>query len=135
MSLPHPVKRDPQSTHGSLIERVFAADAALDADAFVKLLSDDVRLRIGSQPALQGKAAVRQAIGGVFGMMRAGLEHKLHERWESAETIVYEAEVTYHLKDGRDVDLPYTNVLRLTGNGLVQDYSIYIDLAPLSARS
>lgn len=72
MSLLHPFKRDHHSTHKALIESVFAADAALDTDAFMKLLSDDVRLRIGSQPALLGHAAVRQAITGLFGMMRTG---------------------------------------------------------------
>lgn len=42
--------------------------------------------------------------------------------------------MTYHLKDSRDITLPYTNVLRLAGNSLVQDYRIYIDLAPLAAN-
>ena len=116
-----------------IVDQVFAADGAMNTAAFVALLTDDASLRIGSHPALQGKAAITEAVNGVFAMMRSGLEHRLIEMWGTDDVLVYEAEVTYRLKDGRDLVLPYTNVLRLADTGRVADYRIYIDLAPLNS--
>ena len=120
-----------KDAHAHLIEAIFKADHALDLDGFMALLAADVSLRIGSQPPLEGRAAVSQAIGGLFAGMRSGIEHHLHETWHSDHSVIYEAVATFHLKDGRDVTVPYMNALRLNDQGLVRDYRIYIDLAAL----
>ena len=120
-------------TPDTLIAAIFAADAALDLDGFMALLTDDVQLHIGSQPPVPGRAAVRQAIAGLFGLLRGGVRHRLLARFGSpAGTLAYQAEASFALKDGRDVTLPYVNLLHLAPDGRVDDYRIFIDLAPLS---
>lgn len=126
----------PASSGHQLIGRVFAADRQLDTEAFVQLLTTDVVLRIGSQPAIIGIDAVRQAINGLFAAMRSGVEHTLRHAWTDHDpargnSLVYQAEALFHLKDGRDLSLPYVNVLRITPSGLVSHYLIYIDLSPM----
>ncbi len=115
----------------ALIRRIFAADGALDTGAFLAVLDPGGTLRIGSQPALQGRAAIRPAIAGLFAGQRKGIEHRLLRAWGSSGMLVYEAEATFHLRDGRDVRLPYVNVLQVPAKGLATDYRIYIDLSPL----
>ncbi len=53
-------------------------------------------------------------------------------RWESQDGTVAEAEVTYTRKDGSTVTVPVTTIYRGSGD-LIEDYRIYIDLAPLFA--
>jgi ketosteroid isomerase-like protein len=115
--------------HRELLRRIVAGDERLDAAAFVQVLTDDASLRFGSSPPLAGKAAIAQAVAGFFSQL-AAFRHDLHVAWESPGMLAYEAEVTYRTRDGRELRIPYANVLRLRG-ALVCDYRIYIDLAPL----
>ncbi len=124
------------SVTDAIIERVFAADRDLNAEAFVQLLTPDLVLRIGSQPVIVGVEAVRQAINSLFAGMRSGIQHTLQQSWtdrsdERGVSLVYQADAVFHLRDGRDVALPYVNVLRFAASGLVSHYSISVDLAPL----
>lgn len=121
---PHPV-----------VEKIFAADGALDLESFLALLTPDIVFRIGSQPELQGHAEVSMAITGMFAMMRSGIRHTLQQQWQSDNVIVYEASATFFLKDGRDITLSYVNVLSVESDGRVSQYKIYIDLSPLNPES
>lgn len=116
----------------SLVGRIHAADHALDLPAFLALLDPHVRLRLGSQPPLEGTESVRLAIAGLFSQL-TGIRHRLLDLSVQGTTITFEAEITYTVKDGRTVTLPYVDVLRVGGDGLITDYRIYIDLAPLFA--
>lgn len=113
------------------IEAVFRADAAADIDAFLALLTADVTLRLGSQPALTGQAAVRAALGGLFAMLEDGIRHRLIAAWGGADSLAYQAEATLRLRAGQDVALPYVNVVRFAPDGRARDYRIHIDMAPL----
>ena len=62
----------------------------------------------------------------------AGLRHVPGKTIEDDDTLVVEGEVTYTRKDGRQVPLPFANVLRLHG-ARIGDYRIYTDLGPLYA--
>jgi ketosteroid isomerase-like protein len=115
----------------TLIESVFAADAARDLDGFMALLAPDITLRLGSQPELHGQAAVRAAIGGLFGMLAGGIQHRLIAVWGGGDVLAYQAEAAFSLQGGRSVTLPYVNVLRTASDGLVAEYRIHIDPAPL----
>ena len=61
-----------------------------------------------------------------------GVAHTPLGRWESQDGTVAEAEVTYTRKDGSTVTVPVTTIYRGSGD-LIEDYRIYIDLAPLFA--
>lgn len=121
-----------------VIQQVFEADRHLDTEAFLRLLSPEVVLRIGSQPCVVGVDAVRRVIAGMFAGMRDGIHHTLVQSWTASDdeggvSLAYQADAVFHLLDGRDVALPYVNILRIVRSGLVSTYSIYIDPAPLRA--
>ena len=118
-----------------IVAKIFSADGALDLDAFLAVLTPDIVLRIGSQPELRGQMAVSQAIASMFSMMRSGIVHTLHQQWQNGNVLAYEASAAFFLKDGRDITLPYVNVLTLTGDDRVNDYKIYIDLSPLHSST
>ena len=118
----------------ALISAIARADAALDLEGFLALLAPDAILRIGSQPALNGIAAIGAAIAGLFAGMRAGIRHSVRRVWGDSETLVYQAEAAFPLKDGRDVTLPYVNVLDIGPGGRVGRYDIAIDLSAMELR-
>jgi ketosteroid isomerase-like protein len=115
----------------TLISAIARADAALDLEGFLALLAPDAVMRIGSQPALVGVHAIRAAIAGLFGAMRSGVIHEVTRVWGDNTSLVYQAEATFPLKDGRDLTLPYVNVLDVGPDRRVLRYVIAIDLAPM----
>jgi ketosteroid isomerase-like protein len=125
------VAPDARAPAEALISAIARADAALDVEAFLALLAPDVVLRIGAQLEQTGHAAVRAAIAGLFGAMRSGVRHDVARVWGHRRTIVYQADATFFLKDGRDVTLPYVNVLDIGTDGLIGRYAIAIDLSPM----
>lgn len=113
-----------------LIEKCQAADAAMDADAFVALLTPDVVFRMGSQPELKGRASVREAVAALFGKLRA-IQHRTIYIWEDGPNACLRAEVNFGRKDGREFVLPYANSLTIAPEGLISDYRIHIDISPM----
>ena len=65
--------------------------------------------------------------------MLNGLRHDVHRVLTDRNTVIFEAEVTYELKRGQLLTLPYVDVLTVGANNLISDYRIYIDLAPMMA--
>lgn len=116
----------------TLIGRIKAAGESLDVEAFLTLLAEDVVFRLGAQPPVHGKAAVRAVVTGLFASL-AGLHHEVGDTIVEGDRVVFEAEVTYRFRGSGTLTLPYADVLRLDAQGLVRDYRIYIDLSPLAA--
>ena len=120
------------TTARALIDRIFAADRARDLDAFVAVLTDDVRVRIGSTPWVVGKPAARRMIGGLFATVR-GIDHRLERGpFVAGDALSYFAEATFIRRDGARVTLPYANALTLAGDR-VSEYDIHLDPGPLLA--
>ena len=116
----------------ALVARIHDCDHRLDLEGFLTVLDPEVSLRLGSGAPLVGLDAVRGAIAALFSQL-AGIQHRLIALTSQDDTITFEAEVTYTVKDGRTVTVPYADALRVGPNALVRDYRIYIDLAPLYA--
>ena len=117
---------------GALIDRIFAADRTLDLDGFIALLTDDVRLRIGSTPWVTGKPAARRIIGALFAAVR-GIDHRLvRGPFITGDRLSYFAEATFTRRDGARVTLPYANALIVRGDRL-SEYDIHMDPTPLLA--
>jgi ketosteroid isomerase-like protein len=111
----------------AVVKNTFAADAALDADGFVAKLSPGASFKLGGSPAVVGRDAIRAEVARTFAAFRS-IRHRLVEAFEQPGTLVYEAEVTYTLPDGRTLTAPYVNILRFDGEE-VSDYRIYLDLS------
>jgi len=116
------------------VHAVFAADEALDVEAFLNALTPDAQFRMGSQPELIGRDAIRPVVKALFDSVRS-LKHRMIEFWVSGDRVALRGEVTMTLQDGTTSLLPYMNSLLMTENGLVSDYRIHIDMSLLGSKS
>ena len=111
---------------------MFDAIDTKDTEAFVGYLTDDALFRFGSAPAVQGRDAIRAAVDGFFETI-AGSTHIIRNTLCEGSTRVVEGEVTYTRHGGSQVTLPFTDIFEYEG-GLIAQYKIYIDVAPLFAE-
>jgi len=112
-------------------DTLFASIDAMDAEGFVGFLAPDAVFRFGSAPQVEGRSAIRDAVGGFFQSI-GGVHHELHRFVAGDDSIFCEGEVTYTRLDGSKVTLPFADVFE-TRDGLISLYRIYIDIAPLFA--
>src|SRR5438045_2342629 len=59
-----------------------------------------------------------------------GVSHDLVERWHAGRATIVEARVTYTRADDSTLTVPVVTIYRASGE-LIDDYRIFIDLAPL----
>jgi ketosteroid isomerase-like protein len=100
-----------------------------NADEFVKYLTEDSVFRFGNQEPVKGKNAIRDYVAYFFSMIK-GSEHKVLNFWEDDNSIVWQGQVNYTRLDNKKVTINFVNVFYMA-NGLVKEYLIYIDNAPL----
>lgn len=112
-------------------EQLFADIDSMEPERFVAHLAEDVTMRFGNAEPIVGRDAVRDAWA-VFCKELKGVRHELVDRWNVDETTIVEATVTYTRRDDSRVTVPVVTVYRERG-GQINDYRIYIDLAPLFA--
>lgn len=104
----------------------------LRLDEFMDRHTDDAVIRFGNNPPVQGKAAIRETIGGFWSMLN-GMQHTVKNRWDVDDTTILEADVKYDLKDGRTVEVPCASILERSGEQ-ISNLRVLIDLAPLFAE-
>jgi len=110
---------------------LFRAIDTKDAEAFIGHLTEDAVFSYGSQPAVEGRAAIRDYVAAFFDMF-AGLEHRIAVVHKVApDRAIVEGEVTYSRNDKPHVTLPFANVFRFR-DGKIRDYRVYIDPSPLA---
>jgi ketosteroid isomerase-like protein len=114
------------------IEEVFRIVDAMDAAGFADLFSDDGTATFANAEPMAGRAAIRAGIGGFFGSI-AGLRHRIVRTWQVRADTVAETVVTYRRLDGREVSVPAVSIWHTTPDGRIDDYRIFVDLAPLYA--
>jgi ketosteroid isomerase-like protein len=114
-----------------LLRDLFAAIDSCDSERFANFLTADAAFRFGSAPAVAGREAVRDAVAGFFTTI-AGVRHELGLMAATGDTLICEGEVTYTRHDHSTVTLPFADVLDVE-DGLISNYKIYIDIAPLYA--
>lgn len=107
------------------------ADAKLDASRLREIFTADVRFQIGALPEVSGVDNVVEFISGFYEQLTT-MEHQVSRGWQVGDTLIYEAIVTWHLKDGRSVSTGYANHIDLS-EGKARRYRIYIDTSPLAA--
>jgi ketosteroid isomerase-like protein len=108
---------------------LFADIDSMEPDRFAAHLADDVTFRFGNADPVHGRAAVRDVWAG-FCETVDGVSHEIVEQWESGSVTIAESEVTYTRKDGSAVTVPVVTIYRSSGE-LIDDYRVFIDLAPL----
>ena len=103
----------------------------MDAKAFASHLAEDCALRFGNADEVVGRGAIEEAIAGFFTTIN-GISHHVLDEWNVDNTTITQLEATYTRKDDRQVTLPAVAVWR-RGGELIDDYRIYVDLAPVYA--
>jgi ketosteroid isomerase-like protein len=114
-----------------LVDLYAQVDAA-EIDAYLETYyADDAVLRFGAAPAVQGKAAIREALG--HGHARHAMAHTFTRVWTVGDTSICEFAVRYTMHDdGRVVELPSLAILRRRpSDQLIDDMRVYIDPTPL----
>ena len=111
--------------------QLFSDIDSMEPERFTAHLADDVVMRFGNAEPVRGKAAVHDAWA-AFCDGLDGVSHPPGRRWESEQGTVAEADVSYTRKDGTTVTVPVVTIYRSSGE-LIDDYRIFIDLAPLFA--
>ena len=115
----------------STTTEVFADVDRMDAKAFASHLAEDCVLRFANADEVVGRDAIEKAIAGFFSTIK-GLSHHIVGQWDVDDTTVVQLEVTYTRMDDRRVTLPAITIYR-RGGDLIDEYRIYIDLAPIYA--
>jgi ketosteroid isomerase-like protein len=112
---------------------LYAQVDAAELDAYLEKYADDAVLRFGSAPPVQGKAAIREALG--HGHARHEMAHTFTNVWTVADSTICEFAVRYTMRDdGRVVELPSLAILRRRlSDQLIDDMRVYIDPTPLNA--
>ena len=113
------------SGHATLFEDI----DSMDPDRYARHLSHDVVMRFGNNEPVVGRAAVRDAWAAFCASLQ-GVRHDLVERWDVGGATIVEARVTYTRADDSTVTVPVVTIYRAQGD-LIDDYRIFIDLAPL----
>lgn len=105
---------------------------SMNADNFVKFLTDDCIFKFGNQPEVHGKNATRNYVAEFFKMI-GGSKHKVVDFWTRDNSVVWQGEVEYTRLDNKKVSVNFVNVFHLNSN-LIKNYLIYIDNTPLFAQ-
>jgi hypothetical protein len=103
---------------------------AMEPDLFASHLSDDVRFKFGNGDVVVGRDAVRD-VWRDFCNSVAGVRHDLIAQWDTGDAVIAESDVTYTRADSSRVTVPVVTIYR--GADLIDDYRVFIDLAPLFA--
>jgi limonene-1,2-epoxide hydrolase len=114
-------------------DTLFADIDSMAPDRFVAHLAEDVDFRFGNAEPVHGRAAVGAVWGG-FCETVDGVHHDLVAQWDAGDAVIAESDVTYTRKGGGQVTVPVVTIYR-PADGLIQDYRVFIDLAPLFAES
>jgi ketosteroid isomerase-like protein len=110
---------------------LFADVDRMDAKAFASYLAEDCVLRFANADEVVGREAIEAAIAGFFTTIE-GLSHRIIEQWEIDDTTIVQNEATYTRTDDREVTVPAVTIYRRSAD-LIDDYRIYVDLAPVYA--
>lgn len=105
---------------------------SMDVEKFAAYHTEDARLRFGNAPRAEGKEQIVEGIKHFWETID-GLQHDFVEVWDEDDTTIVEADITYHLKNGKDVVLPCVTVLRRDGD-LAKDVRIHMDINPVFAE-
>ena len=103
---------------------------SMEPDAFTRHLADDVRFTFGNSETVVGRDNVRDVWAGFCDGI-AGVRHDVIAEFEQGDATIVESTVTYTRKDGTTIALPVVTIYR--GKGLIDDYRIFMDVAPLFA--
>jgi Domain of unknown function (DUF1857)/SnoaL-like domain len=121
-----------QPTAPEFLRDVFRRVDGFDPARFAELFAPDGRMVFGNGDPMVGPAAVEAGVAGFFGTIK-GLRHRIVTEWHGPGGTVAELEVTYDRLDGKQVTIPAATIYHRRVDGLVDDYRVMFDIAPVFA--
>ncbi|MFJ8106549.1 nuclear transport factor 2 family protein [Streptomyces sp. NPDC096132] len=111
------------------VDAIFAVIDAVDIDALVAHFAPDGTQRFGNQEPARGRAAIAEANRSFLGSLD-GISHRVMSVIGHDRTTAIELEVTYRV-GGRTVTIPVATAYDTNADGLISDYRVYFDPAPV----
>ncbi|MDT7630551.1 MAG: hypothetical protein QOI50_2481 [Pseudonocardiales bacterium] len=111
---------------------VFDVVDAMDLNAVAALFAEDATMVFANGEPMVGREAVVAGNTAFMATIKA-LRHRLLNEWRVGATTIAETEVTYSRVDGKEVTLPAVSIWSTREDGLIVDYRVFVDLAPVHA--
>ncbi|MEU9836589.1 nuclear transport factor 2 family protein [Streptosporangium sp. NPDC048047] len=115
-----------------VVRGVFQVVDSFDPDEFALLLTEDATLVFGNAEPLAGREAIVAGLRAFYSTI-GGLRHRIVRSWQVDADVIAETEVTYRRLDGKDTSVVAVSIWRTRDDGLITDYRIFVDLAPVYA--
>ena len=116
----------------SWVKDYYATVDSMNMEKYLAYHTDNVKLRFGSTPTTEGKAAVEEGLNHLWDALDS-MKHTMTGVWQEGNVTIVEANILYTRKDGKAVSLPCVTVLRTEADNLVNDVRINMDISPLFA--
>jgi uncharacterized protein (TIGR02246 family) len=113
-----------------LTQRIFRALDSRQPRALAELFATDGTLVFANAEPLTGRDAITAGNEAFLGTI-AGLHHQIVNEWHVGPDTIAETNVTYLRHDGASVTVPVVSIWRVRDDGLIGDYRVYADLAPV----
>ena len=111
------------------IDALFASIDRMDPEGFAAFLTEGGTFRMGSYPPVVGRPAVAAFVQGFWSAL-ASSGHSDIRVYDAGDAKFVEGTVTYGLKNGKTVGVPFLNRFRMEGD-LIAEYLIYLDPTPV----
>ena len=115
-----------------LSTEVFKAVDSGDAAAFSRFFSDHGRMVFANGEPMHGPERIESGIAGFFTTIKA-LCHTIVNEWHTGNDTVVELTVEYDRLDDKTVTVPAVSIWHVDDTGKIDDYRVYVDLAPVYA--
>ena len=117
--------------------RTFFTDVdAQNAEGLRRYVTENIRLQMANMEPTVGVDAMMNAFKAAderFDSISHDIQGIWTGQWENGSVVSVEAIARYGFADGRQIELPVTSTLRLTADGKVTDYRIFMDPGPAFA--
>lgn len=111
---------------------IFRVIDTMDPKPFAELLTPDAKLTFANGPAMVGTEAIIAGCTYFYGTIKA-LHHTVVNEWRLGQDTIVELSVTYDRLDEQTVTIPVVSIWTTTDGGLISDYRVFFDLAPVYA--
>jgi ketosteroid isomerase-like protein len=111
---------------------VYEAVDSKDERRLARFLTENCTFVYANSELVVGRENIAESSKNFLALI-AGIKHQLLDVWASGNVIVSRLEVTYTRKDGSTLTVPAVTIWRMRDTQ-IEDYRIYIDVAPLFAH-
>lgn len=120
-------------TNADLVKALFARGEAFDSEGFVSFFTETPVYQFGNYPICFDLGSIKESVTAFFGQVLA-LYHDIKMLWEIGNVVFVEMDVTYWRKDGSNVTLPCSDIVRFEGDKIAE-LRIFMDANPVGDAS